>query len=147
MVCHASGQAGRPSFLPAAMSKLPGPPKGRVSTYGDKGSTAIQPLTMGLPGNVNITKKISSDCGNVDARGNSDKGNNSGSGILGLTEEEIDERVSGFFGHQSPSNCATSNIRICRRLPGPWRSRSLVASKSASAAERRKKGRKLRNNC
>ncbi|KAL5523354.1 hypothetical protein ACEPAF_1621 [Sanghuangporus sanghuang] len=91
-VPSSSRQAGRPSLLPmTAASKLPGPSKGRVSGFGTGGSTGFQPFTI-APGNVQ--KKIRSESENAGDRRNSDRGNNSGSGILGMTEEEIDERIA-----------------------------------------------------
>ncbi|OCB88535.1 kinesin-domain-containing protein [Sanghuangporus baumii] len=91
-VPSSSRQVGRPSLLPmTAASKLPGPSKGRVSGFGAGGSTGFQPFTI-APGNVQ--KKIRSESENAGDRRNSDRGNNSGSGILGMTEEEIDERIA-----------------------------------------------------
>ncbi|KAL5496032.1 hypothetical protein ACEPAH_3125 [Sanghuangporus vaninii] len=94
-VPSSSRQVGRPSLLPmTTASKLLGPSKGRVSGFGARGSTGFQPFTI-APGNVQkTTKRIRSESENAGDRRNSDRGNNSGSGILGMTEEEIDERIA-----------------------------------------------------
>ncbi|EJC98206.1 kinesin-domain-containing protein [Fomitiporia mediterranea MF3/22] len=95
-VTSSSRQAGRPSLLPAAgSSKLPGPSKGRVSNFGIGGPGGFQPFTMGTKGtSQGLAKKAIPEAGNPGSRRNSDRGNNSGSGILGMTEEEIDERIA-----------------------------------------------------
>ncbi|KAI5118492.1 hypothetical protein M0805_003523 [Coniferiporia weirii] len=69
-ISTSSGQSGRPSLLPTAgPSKLPGPKKGRVSSFGLGGGSAFQSFAIG--------------------------GSGQGIGIgLGMTEEEIDERIS-----------------------------------------------------
>lgn len=58
--------------------------------FGAGAPSVFQSFAMGLSGmGHGVAKKPVTESGS-----GSDRGNNSGSGILGMTEEEIDERVS-----------------------------------------------------
>ncbi|KAH8106540.1 kinesin-domain-containing protein [Phellopilus nigrolimitatus] len=81
-----SGQSGRPSLLPTAgPSKLPGPTKGRMSSFGLGFGSSFQPFALGLPGQG--MRRDSAESGNGSQR-------SIGSKLGSMTEEEIDERIS-----------------------------------------------------
>ncbi|THH03411.1 hypothetical protein EW145_g6275 [Phellinidium pouzarii] len=112
-VPSSSGQSGRPSLLPTAglsklptagLSKLPGPMKGRVSSFGLSAAGTFQPFPSGPLGH--------------DIRNQRSYG---GVGIgLGMTEEEIDERISKAV-----------ELEVTRRLEERERQRQAEGKKDA----------------
>lgn len=114
----------------AGPSRLPGPSRGRVSIFGNNagvksGGINFQPFAIPLPVSSTTATVTADSIGEMGAgarlsgeiRGNPSRMSNGGNSTvsvgLGMTEEEIDERVSFFLHFQF---CFLDLNSICRSL-------------------------------